>query len=199
MTDQLTVAMISGGFALLVALLGIGGAIAAQFVATRRAFENSLALFERQAAAAQQARDEAARTENRHRFADQKRSTYGRALRLADELVTAREEERVANRNFDRTSRVLARVGDQSEALAQTVDEHRNTANEQRDRVRRLAVELADVVGEIQLLSDNAVRSAADRLRKTAQTASHVEESQYVEDRDTFLLAARNELDVEPA
>ncbi|HEX6358350.1 hypothetical protein [Actinophytocola sp.] len=199
MSDQITVTMISGGIALLVALLGIGGAIAAQLVATRRAFENSLALFERQAAEAQQARDEAARIQNRHRFADQKRSTYGRALRLADELVGAREEERLANRNFERTKRVLERVGDQSDALAKTVDDFRNSASEQHDRVRRLAVELADVVGEIQLLSDNTVRSAADRLRKSAQTASHVEESRYVEDRDAFLLAARNELDVEPA
>jgi hypothetical protein len=199
MTDQLTMAMISGGFALLVALLGIGGAIAAQVVATRRAFENSLALFERQAAEAQQERDDATRIENRHRFADQKRSTYSRALRLADQLVATRENERQADKYFERTMRTLDRVGDQSENLPRAAEGYRNAANEHHDRAHRAVVELADVVAEIHLLSDNAVRVAATRLQKSAATASHVQESQYVEDRDNFLYVARDELGVEPA
>lgn len=199
MTDQLTVAILSGGVALLVALLGIGGTIAAQVVATRRAFENSFALFERQAAEAQLARDEATRIENRHRFADQKKSTYSRTLRLADELVHTRDAERSADKNLERATRTLVRAGDQSESLVQTVKDYENAVSEYRHRARRLAVELAETVGEIQLLSDNAVRVAADRLQKSAHTVSHVEAPQYVEDRDNFLYSARTELGVEPA
>ena len=45
---QMTTTLLSGTVALIVALLGIAGAIAAQLVATRRAYANSLALFERQ-------------------------------------------------------------------------------------------------------------------------------------------------------
>lgn len=48
MNPQVNAALISGGVALVVALIGIAGAIAAQFVATKRGFANSLALLERQ-------------------------------------------------------------------------------------------------------------------------------------------------------
>lgn len=198
MGDPLTATVVSGVFALLVALLGIAGAIAAQVIATRRAFEYSLALFERQTAEAQQAREEATRTENHHRFADQKRSTYGRALRLADEVVIAQEKERGARQYHNRTMRTLDKVGDQSESLVQAARNYRTEADEQADQARRLAVELADVVGEIHLLSAPAVRAAAEGLRRSARAAGHVEESQYVEAREKFVDAARDELGVEP-
>ena len=90
MSAEVTAALISGGAALVVALVGIGGAIAAQLVATRRAFANSLALFERQHAAGQeskaQERAEAARREEAQRFADERRLTYAKFLRLVREL-----------------------------------------------------------------------------------------------------------------
>jgi hypothetical protein len=90
MSAEVTAAMISGGAALVVALLGIGGAIAAQLVATRRAFANSLALFERQHAADQeskaQERAKATRREEAQRFADERRLIYAKFLRLVREL-----------------------------------------------------------------------------------------------------------------
>jgi hypothetical protein len=197
MTDQVAVAVLSGGFALLVALLGIGGAIAAQVVATRRAFANSLALFERQTAEAQQARDEAARTADRHRFTDQKKSTYSRTLRLADELVETRDAERTADKNLERSTRTLVRVSEQSESLVQAVKDYETAGVEYRHRVRRLTVELAETIGEIHLLSDNEVRVAAERLHELARAATHVEAPTYVEARDGFLSAARRELGVD--
>ena len=82
--------LISGGVAVFVALLGIGGAIVAQLLATRRGFSDSLALFDRQRAAelknrAQQ-RAEVARREEVQKFADERRLTYAKFLRLAREL-----------------------------------------------------------------------------------------------------------------
>ncbi len=197
MTDQVAVAVLSGSFALLVALLGIGGAIAAQVVATRRAFANSLALFERQTAEAQQARHEAVRSENRHRFTDQKKSTYSRTLRLANELVETRDAERTADKNLERSTRTLVRVDGQSESLIQAVKDYETTVAEYRHRVRRLMVELAENIGEIHLLSDETVRAAAERLQKAAHTATHVEAPAYAEHRDGFLAAARTELGVD--
>lgn len=198
MTDQLTVAMISGGFALLVALLGVGGAIAAQVVATRRAFENSLALFERQAAEAQQAREEATRIESRHRFADQKRTTYSRALGLADGISTACKEARTAEENLERILETPDHGAHHADHLAQTAGDYRREANEHRDRAESLTSLLAEVVGEIELLSDNAVSSACARLRSRAHTTHDDQESRYFEAREQFLLAARNELGVQP-
>jgi hypothetical protein len=90
MDTQTATALISGGVALFVALLGIGGAIVAQLVATRRAFSNSLAMFERQRTAdvenRAQERAEAARREEVQRFADERRLTYAKFLRLVREL-----------------------------------------------------------------------------------------------------------------
>jgi hypothetical protein len=48
MNAQVTAALISGGAALTVAVLGIGGAIAAQLFTARHAFKNSLELQEAQ-------------------------------------------------------------------------------------------------------------------------------------------------------
>ena len=95
MSTQVTTALLSGGVALLVALLGIAGAIAAQLVATRRAYANSLALFEQQHAqeeASEEASNETRdiRREDAHRFADQRRAAYARFLQLADETRRAR-------------------------------------------------------------------------------------------------------------
>jgi len=78
MDAQVTAALISGGAALAVAVLGIGGAITAQLFTTRHALENSLALQERQYARQERERQEQSRREDAYRFAEQRRSTYGR-------------------------------------------------------------------------------------------------------------------------
>lgn len=49
-SDQLGAALVSGGAALIVALLGIAGAITAQLLATQRTSRNSLAMFDRERA-----------------------------------------------------------------------------------------------------------------------------------------------------
>lgn len=198
MSDQVLVAVVSGGFALLVALLGIAGAVAAQLVATRRAFANSLALFERQAAQAERERAEAARLEGRSRFVEQKRSTYGRVLRLADELVDAREGERTAAKYADRTMITLDRVGDQSDNVARVARDYADAAEENHRRAVRLASELAEVVDEVHLLCEDEVRLAAQRLRESAGVVTHTEDAGYVAARTGFIAAARAELDVRP-
>ena len=89
MDAQVTTALISGGAALTVAVLGIGGAISAQLFTTRHAFENSLALQERQYAKQEHERHEQSQREDAYRFAEQRRSTYGRFVRLAREFLDA--------------------------------------------------------------------------------------------------------------
>lgn len=91
MNTQVAAAVISGSVALVVALLGIAGAIVAQTAASRRAFQNSLALFERQQRSQDQERREQARREDVYRFAEQRRTTYARFLRVTAELAEARD------------------------------------------------------------------------------------------------------------
>jgi hypothetical protein len=86
MSPPVTAALISGSVALVVALVGIAGAIAAQSFATRRAFDDSLALFERQRSAQEQEQREQSRREDAYRFADQRRTIYARMLRAAADL-----------------------------------------------------------------------------------------------------------------
>ena len=102
MDAQVTAALISGGAALTVAVLGIGGAIAAQLFTTRHAFENSLALQEQQYAEQEHERHERSRREDAYRFAEQRRSTYGRFVRLAREFLNAADVEHSAAENLDR-------------------------------------------------------------------------------------------------
>lgn len=102
MDAQVTAALISGGAALTVAVLGIGGAIAAQLSATRRGFENSLALQERQYAKQEKERQDQSRREDAYRFAEQRRSTYGRFVRLAREFLHAVDMEQSAAENLER-------------------------------------------------------------------------------------------------
>ena len=121
MSTSVTAALVSGGAALVVALLGIAGAIAAQLVATRRAFENSLALFERQharqEASRKQEREEEAHREDAYRFAEQRRSTYGRFVRLAREFVGAVDAERTVAKNLERIGRQRDRTRSSSADL----------------------------------------------------------------------------------
>lgn len=58
--------------------------------------------------------------------------------------------------------------------------------------------DLAEAVVEIELLSVNAVASAASWLQRAAYTATEHQESRYTEARGAFLLAARAELGLQP-
>src|SRR5580704_6053972 len=89
MSSQVVAALVSGGAALVVALLGIAGAIVAQLVATRRAFGNSLRLFEQENERRGLERAGEVRREDEFRFADQRRGAYVRMLRICEDLRLA--------------------------------------------------------------------------------------------------------------
>lgn len=183
---------------ILVALLGIAGAIAAQVVATRRAFANSLALFEEQALEARRAREEETRIENLHRFADQKRSTYSRALRLADSVGAACKDARRADGNYQRQLDALDHAVQSAETVGRLAKQYAEEADSHRKRAERSFASLAEVVGEIELLSSDAVASAAICLRARAYTTNEDQEERHREARQAFLVASRKELGLQP-
>lgn len=198
MSPQVTAALISGGAALVVALLGIAGAVVAQLVTTRRAFANSLALFEQEylrrerEQAAATSRDDARRLadqrrEDAYRFADQRRSTYARLLRTAADLYETRGSIcKAANKWEDRYHREhgAGQDGTPTESVFEAVDRARaareaweraleEPAAELRDayaRWERTRVELDEVAEEVELLASPDVRSAAGELAYFAST-----------------------------
>lgn len=180
MNIQLTAGLISGGVALVVALLGIAGAIAAQVVATRRSFENSLALFERQharqEASRKQERAEEARREDAYRYAEQRRSTYAKLLRVAADLVDARLAADAAAETW-RNIRDLAAGEDPEETQAK---EERNALNFLQDtsgRWAQISADLDEVAGEVELLASPDVRQTASELEHIASKPADLAEA----------------------
>jgi hypothetical protein len=196
MSPQVSAALISGGATLVVALLGIGGAIAAQLIATRRAYANSLALFERQhaqeEAARKQQRDEGIQREDAHRFADQRRATYARFLQLADEAHRAHGNATllldIVERHEDEQGKAQQDEDQSQQRLAKRADEqfHANF-----DRAERAVDQLRGLVAEIDLLGSADVRETARELYlAAAEFAGH----EFVPARDEFVDASRHEL-----
>jgi hypothetical protein len=197
MNTQVTTALISGGVAFVVALLGIAGAIAAQLVATRHAFSHSLALFERQRAAqetsSRQERAEATRREEEQRFADERRIAYAKFLRLADEIF---EAQRAAD-NYNEVA-VRSREKEKEDPT-----DHRKRATAEAERraddcVHRARVaedQLEEVATEIDLLATEQVRAAAGRLHLATEWAESAM-LEYPDARDEFVDAARRELGI---
>lgn len=200
MSTPVTAALLSGGVALVVALLGIAGAIAAQLVATRRAFENSLALFERQharrEASSKQEREEEARREDAYRFAEQRRSTYGRFVRLAREFVGAVASERTVASNLQRIGRQRGRTRSSSADLEMSAGAAEQLVADARERRRRLDGEFGAACEEIYLLGSPEVRQTADHLWDVAHEATHSAERDYMAARAAFLEAVRQELGI---
>lgn len=176
MDAQVTTALISGGVALAVALLGIGGAIAAQLVASRRTFANSLALFEQQNAAQTRERTAEFRREEARQFAEERKNAYARLLRTADDLqsVISAADDAAAARNslrqeadswarfhkaFDHEVRdeeglrKWGRVSDAEYALGKACD-----------LWEQMFEALGLIVGELELLASAEVREAARQL-----------------------------------
>lgn len=172
-------------------MLGIAGAIAAQLVATRRAYANSLALFERQhtreEASRKRQRDEDIRREDAHRFADQRRATYARFLQLADEIRRARAD---AGGYLDIVERHEDKQGQDEQRLAK----HANAKfHANYDRAERASDQLRGLLAEIDLLGSADVREAAREVRLAAE--EHLGH-EFAPARDAFVEAARWELAV---
>ncbi|GAB3879952.1 hypothetical protein GCM10029964_033230 [Kibdelosporangium lantanae] len=177
MSEQLTVAVISSSVALVVAVMGFIATIRAQVVSTRRAFQNSLALFEKQTA------DQA-----RTRFADTKRTTYGTVMRLADDLVAVRAAEEHAAVDLERTERAFHQHG-----LAKAeVERSRGAFTDARTLVTDRTRQLDQAINEVELLATDPVRTAAVALRSLAKEPDDT----YPAVREAFLLAARAELGI---
>jgi hypothetical protein len=196
MDSQATAALISGGVALLVAALGIAGAIAAQLFATRRAFGNSLVLQEREYAKQEQERQEQARREDAYRFAEQRRSTYGRFVRLGREFAGAVDTERTVAKNLERIQQQRDRMRPGSPELEMSAGAAEQLVADARERTRRLHGEFGQACEEIYLLASLEVRQAADQLWEAAHQATHSADHDYMAARAAFLDAARTELGI---
>lgn len=212
MNPQVTAALISAIVALAVALLGIAGAVASQGVATRRAFQNSLALFERQHAAETESRrrerEEAARQEDARRFADERRVTYAKFLRLADELVAAEKASYYyryyALGNYAESLRWAGKEPSPAGLRAKAV-EYEALESKYFWQYAHLRFELDEVAAGIDLLGSGPVRETAKILAKSAAaiqpqpsyTAAFAPGPGYDDLRTAFLAKARHELGIE--
>jgi hypothetical protein len=206
---QVTTTLLSGAVALIVALLGIAGAIAAQLLATRRAYDNSIDLFKRQhaeeemsrrlqrqeeEASRRQQRAETIRREDAHRFADQRRSTYARFLQLADEVHRARVNAGayldIVERDEDKKRQGQQDTDPMHQGLVKRAD---NSWREHNDRGDRAEDQLRGLVAEIDLLGSADVRESALELRFAVEERLGHE---FAPARVAFVDAAREELAV---
>jgi type II secretory pathway pseudopilin PulG len=220
MSPQVTAALISGGAALVVAILGISGAIAAQLMATRRAFANSLALAEREYEKQERERAEERRREDEYRHAERRRGTYSAMLRSAASLY-------LASLGFAAAASDWRNVRDPEFApespQEREREEHKTLGALQDTQARwiRAGDELDVAFEEIELLASADVRYAAGELARIASEYPDLGEEplpvsrlhhtlltpgtprpgkqrywSYFEARDAFLAAARNDLGI---
>lgn len=200
MDAQVTTTLLSGGVALVVALLGIAGAVWAQLVATRRAYSNSLSLFERQhvveEASRRQERTEAACREDAQRFADERRVVYAKFLRFADELVAAQRSAdayiEIAAQSREKESEEQANWRRRATAEAD------RRADDSAGRAQTAADQLAVLGAEIDLLASKQVRAAAERLSGATDWSAFatMRMRMYSDARAAFVEAVRRELGV---
>lgn len=220
MSPQVTAALVSGGAALVVALLGIAGAIVAQLVVTRRSFANSLALFEREYAKRERERVEQARREDDYRYAEQRRSTYARMLRAAAALYLASLVFAGAAEAW-RYVRDPEMTDEPPELRAKAEEKRLGLLHDAHRRWERAIDELEEAVDEIELLASADVRHAAHDLARVASQEPDLGDEplpvprlhpnllrprspregkrwigSYWEARDEFLDAARHELGI---
>jgi hypothetical protein len=172
-----TTSLISGGVALVVAVLGIAGAIAAQTIATRRAFANSLAMFDRQRSALEQERQEQIRREDAYRFADQRRTTYARFLQATAELAQARQDADEAHADYKGLDHYEENQGLYDHGghvppgpadIAKMRDKRLSELDKALVQWGRLQSTATAVADEVRLLASPEVRRAADELWKEA-------------------------------
>jgi hypothetical protein len=191
MNPQVIAALISA----IVALLGIAGAIVGQAIATRRAFRNSLALFERQHAAEVASRrqelSEAGRREEAQRFAEERRVAYARFLRLSDEVLAS---QRAAETYIQVAARAREKEDqDQSEQRRNATAEAEQRIRDAAERGKTAAGQLVELRAEIELLASEQVRASAWRLADVVDSSPFaVGTCQNA--RSDFLEAVRREL-----
>lgn len=185
MSTQVTTALLSGGVALVVALLGIAGAIAAQTVASNRAYENSRKTFREQNVEQERVRAEEVRRQERaraqeiaredaRRFAEQQRTAYVEVLRAAD-------GQQKALSVAERAAEILERIQKAAKSSHPEDPPAGRTGN--LDRGQREAVyeaykvfgqkfdTLQKAVDELELLASGDVLQAARELREVARRA----------------------------
>ena len=222
MSSQVVAALISGGAALVVALLGIAGAIAAQLVATRRAFGNSLRLFEQENERRGLERAGETRRENEFRFAEQRRGAYVRMLRTCEDLRLALLALNAAANGWEdvrdpetRQESPDERGEDEEWSLRRLQDAF--------PRWLQLRSDLDEVAAEIELLGSADARRAAAELgdivsgrpdlgkaeaalgrlvfvpsARSGVHPYHRRFGQFEPARDAFLAAARADLGMDP-
>ncbi|MDQ2877073.1 MAG: hypothetical protein M3Y33_20590 [Actinomycetota bacterium] len=218
MSTQVTGALISGGAALVVAVVGIAGAIAAQLLATRRAFANSLALTEREYERRERERAEERHREDEYRHAERRRSTYATMLRAAASLYLVSLEFAAAAANW-RNTRDPELASETPEEREREERKWLGLLQDARTRWERATGELEVAFEEIELLASAGVRYPAGELARIASNDPDLGEEplpvsrshptllrpgtpvpgkqhywNYFEARDAFLDAARSDL-----
>jgi hypothetical protein len=192
MNPQVTVALISSGATVAVALLGIGGTIAAQLFATRRAFDNSLALLERQLAQSNEAaereradreqeRREQARREDEYRYAEQRRILYAQFLRLSASSKWA-------------SWNVESQHDPGPDASEERKEKYKRALEHWIGRDGELGEQLAEAAAEVRVIASSEVRAAAEEMLDARQLIAG---GTYDRARNKFLIAVHSELGVD--
>jgi hypothetical protein len=183
--------LISAGVSLVVALISA----AAQILAARRAARNSLALFEQQRLADEQARQELAEREDTYRFADPRQTSYREFLRVTAALVRAWPEATEATAAFGRFHERLAvegvlarwRTDDEKdpdgdianrgeqpdpEWIRQESEKLQARRDEASEQWQRLLASAQDTAADIDVIASSSVRRAADGFLRVATSRS---------------------------
>jgi hypothetical protein len=192
MSPQVAVALISSGAAVLVALLGIAGTIAAQIFATRRAFDNSLALLERQLAQSNEAaeqerasrereRREQARREDAYRYAEERRILYAKFLRLSGASKWA-------------SWNVQAQHDPGPDASEESKERYKRALEYWMKQDDELGEQLAVAASEVRVIAASEVRIAAEEMLGAKQLIAG---GTYERARNKFLIAVHSELGVD--
>lgn len=183
--------LISAGVSLVVALIPAAAAI----LVSRRGARNSLALFEQQRLADEQARRELATREDAYRHTDKRWTTYREFLLVTAKLVRAWPEATEATAVFGRfherlaVERVLARSRSDDEEdpgcdmansraqpdpewIRQESEKLQARRDEASEQWQRLLASAQDTAADIDLIASISVRRAADGFLRVATTRS---------------------------
>lgn len=192
-SSQVAAALISGGAALVVALLGIAGAVVAQMVATRRAFANSLRLFEQEHGKRELEKAAEILREDEYRFADQRRAAYARLLRTASDLRMTGLAVDAAAEGWQHFHDLDLRW-ESPEARAEGEAWQLRKLQEAFPRWVQLRAEFDEIASEVELLGSADVRRGLAELGDIVTRVPDLGEARWVLDRPDIPFA-RHEVD----